>query len=297
MSTLEKAKANPFEKHIVQKGEGEYVFVEKQYQTKRLYDIMDEQRNTATFINPFGEQTPFIRLEADMSTLGADAFEFVALAETRPVAEQAQKYPFGREVDLRQNMAMTVRVKGNGKKGAVALKLSCASQSEFGYGVYVIDTDFEGWRDFILLEADNGDRLDLPFEKDSNRFGIYRSGLNMDRINLAEVMVAGDVEGVYMTSINACRQIYNVVKNPTISIGEQSLMFECELMSTDFIEWDGKEAKVIDRYGNEKGVWCTEGALVVPEGQFEATLIAADSLNGCPINMHLTFGLTGKEIV
>ena len=65
-------------------------------------------------------------------------------------------------------------------------------------------------------------------------------------------------------------------------------------MSTDFIEFDGKTAKVIDRYGNEKPVYFT-GALEVPAGSFEAEL-TAKPLNGGTARAQLTFGFTGREI-
>ena len=147
----------------------------------------------------------------------------------------------------------------------------------------------------MLLEADNGERLELGFEDNQGFYSIGRSGHNMDRLTSIELMVSGDVEGVYASSITACRQVYNVVKNPTVTVGKETVMFECELMSTDFIEWDGKSAKVIDRYGNEKNIW-HQGTLTVPKGKFKASVGCQASLNACPVNVHLTFGTTGKTI-
>jgi hypothetical protein len=65
-------------------------------------------------------------------------------------------------------------------------------------------------------------------------------------------------------------------------------------MSSDFIEFDGAQAKVIDRYGNEKTVWFS-GELKVPTGSFEAKL-TAKPLNGGIARAQLTFGFTGEEI-
>ena len=214
--------------------------------------------------------------------------------EEADVSEQLRMHTLGAEFDLSQNLAMTVRVKGNGKKGVVALRLKGGTNSEAGYGLYFIDTDFEGWRDFVLLEADNGDRPEL-FEAGLHMYPIYRSGLNMDRISSIELLATGDVEGVRMSNVNACRQVYNVLKNPTVTVGGETVMFECELMSTDFIEWDGKEAKVIDRYANEKKIWF-QGGVTVPKGKYRATVGYQSSLNNCPVNLYLTMGTTGKEI-
>ncbi len=293
--TLANARANEHELAIVKKPNGKYTFIEKNYDVKRLYDIGDENRNTAVFSNPFKKQTPFIRIEADMSTLGEDAMLLLPLDENKPVSEQLKSHEFGAELDLNKNLVFTVRVKGNGKKGAIGIKTRCASQSERGYGLYIVETDFEGWRDFVLCEADNGDRPDLGFDKNEKLYPIYRSGLQTGRMTKIELEATGDIEGVLMSGIKACRQVYNVVKNPTVTIGKETVKFECELMSTDFIEWDGTTAKVIDRYANEKTVWF-EGTVTAPKGEFKAKAGFQSSLNNCPVNIHLTIGTTGKEV-
>ncbi|MBR5460011.1 MAG: hypothetical protein IKV53_04015 [Clostridia bacterium] len=293
-ATLEKARANPHELAVVERN-GKYVFAEKNYEIKRLYDIGDEKRNTETFTNPFKRQTPFIRIENCMSTLGKDPMILLPLNENAPVSEQTRLHHLGAEFNIAQNLAMKVRVKGNGRKGVVAFRLKAGSQSEHGYGLYLIDTDFDGWREFILLEADNGDRPDLPFEKGLHMYPVYRSGLNMDRVSSVELLTDGDVEGVYVSSLTACQQVYNVVKNPTVTIGNETVMFECELMSTDFIEWDGERAVVLDRYFNEKQIWF-QGTVTVPKGKYQAKVGFQSSLNNCPVNVYLTVGTTGKEI-
>jgi hypothetical protein len=196
---------------------------------------------------------------------------------------------------MREKLAMKVRVKGNGKKGVVAIRLRAGSVSAKGYGLYTIDTDFEGWRDFVLLEADNGDRPDLVFERDSHDYPVFRTGLKCERMSSCGIEVDGDVEGVLVSSVVACRQVYNVIKNPAVTIGDTRVMFECEIKSSDFIEYDGTTAKVIDRYGNEKSIWF-EGALTAPHGAFKAEVSYQESLNACPVNVHLTVGETGKEI-
>lgn len=172
--------------------------------------------------------------------------------------------------------------------------MRCESNSEHGYGEYIIDTDFFGWREFVLAEADNGERPDLTFDDNETRYAIYRSGLNHERMTKIEVETVGDVSGVRMSSIYAYNHIYEILKNPTVRIGEESIMFECELMSSDFIEYDGEKAKVIDRYGNEKNIW-HNGSVSVPTGNFEA-MLTAKSLNRTIPRAQLTFGFTGEEL-
>ncbi len=293
---LEKLRENDKQEYRIEKKKnGKYVFVEKDYQVKRLYSILEEGRGQTEFTNPYKKQTPFIRIEHCMSTLGKDPFVIYPMNENEPLSSQIRMHEFGCEIDLSEKLAMKVRVKGNGKKGAFAIKTYANTNSEHGYGLYIIETDFEGWRDFVLLEADNGDRPDLNMDlAKPNVYAIFRSGLSMNRMTKVEIVTSGDIEGVQMSSVVACRQVYNVLKNPTVTIGKENVMFECELQSTDFVEWDGKEAKVIDRYGNEKPIWFS-GNITAPKGKVKATLSGV-SLNNCPVNAYLTLGFTGKEI-
>ncbi len=289
---LQKLRDGKYEYQMVET-EGRFAFAEKEYATVKLNDLQDNERNCGTFTNSFEKQTPFIRIEALMGGRKTEETELLPLDENKELNEQVLCRRFDDELDLSEKLAKIVRVRGNGKKGsAVCIKLRCASKSELGYGIYIIDTDFEGWREFVLLEADNGERPELPF--DEGRFGIYRSGLNNDRITQVSVETAGDTEGVRMTSVTACPHVYEVLKNPTVTVGETSVMFECELMSSDFIEFDGKEAKVIDRYGNEKKIWFASD-LQVPAGEFEAKLTAR-ALNHTIPRAQLTFGFTGATI-
>ena len=199
----------------------------------------------------------------------------------------------GADFDITKRLTVTVRIKGNGRKGAVGIRLKSGKGNESGYGLLTVDTDFEGWRDFVLCEVDNGDRVEL-FEQGVHMYQIHHFLPNMFRFGFIEVLATGDVEGVRMSDIKACPQIYNVIKNPTLTVGGESVMFECELQSTDLIEWDGKRAVVIDRYANEKEIYFS-GSLTVPKGKYKASLSAV-SLNGCTVNAILTVGTEGKEI-
>ena len=286
-----------YEYHLKEKRGGRFVFEEKDYQTAKLFDLNDPERNTGDFRNPFGAQMPFLRIEAMLSTAYRNPVVLLPLDESRELVSQPLSCNYGGELNLSEHLAKTVRVFGNGIAGGkIAVKLRCATNSESGYGEYIIDTDFHGWREFILIESDNGERTDHGFEKNEGRYAIFRSSLNNDRITAVSVETEGDMTGVRMSSILAYEHTYEILKNPTVTIGNTSILFECELMSSDFIEFDGKTAKVIDRYGNEKPVWFTASeGFRVPRGKFRASLTARALNRGTP-RAKLTFGFTGKEI-
>lgn len=284
-----------WEYHLKKKSNGNWAFLQKDYQSARIYDLNSTERNFANFQNPFNAQKPFIRIEAFLSTAKNNPLLLIGFDETKDLSEQPCSRTFEKELDLTDRLAKIVKVKGNGKKGGkIAIIIDCATNSEVGYGQYIIDTDFEGWREFILLETDNGERCDHPFEDGRWHYAVYRSSLNNSRITKISVLTDGDVQGVRLSDIVSYEHTYEVLKNPTVTVGEQSVMFECELMSSDFIEFDGKNATVTDRYGNQKKIWF-DGGIKVKKGDFTASL-SATPLNRNTPRAQLTFGFTGKEI-
>lgn len=284
--------ACPYEVKLIQKGE-EFLFIEKKYQEAKLYDLDDGERNYGIFENPFKEQVPFIRIEAMLSTNYNNPFVMIPLDEEKELLSQNTVFKYDKEIDLSDKLAKKIKVFGNGKGGAIRINTRCATNSEMGHGEYIIDVDFVGEREFILLESDNGERPDLEFPHQGN-YTVYRSSLNNNRITGVDIETIGDMEGVRMSSVIAYEHTYEVLKNPTVKIGNMSVMFECELMSSDFLEFDGKTAKVIDRYANEKPVWF-ESDLKAPEGSFKAELTAR-ALNRTTPRAKLTIGFTGNEL-
>ncbi len=287
-----------WEYHLKEKENGEYVFEEKDFQKAKLYDLMDGDRNTGKFHNPFEEQVPFIRIEALLSTAGKGAMELMKLDENKDLTEQNLVVDYDGTIDLNHKLAKKVRVLGNGKSGAIGIRHRLTTvKSSRGYMLYVIDTDFEGWREFTLVETDVSDRMELGFDTDPANGGLYpcyRSEMTNRTFSQTDVLTHGDVSGVRMSSIVAYEHSYEILKDPTVCIGDKKIKFICELLSTDYIEFDGKVAKVIDRYGNEKEIFY-ESDLVAPVGEFTAQL-QSGSLNGNPARAVLTIGFTGKEI-
>ncbi len=290
---LEKIRNGKWEYHLTSE-DGKYYFKEKDVQYKKLSDLNDEKRNKAEFSNPFENQTPFIRIEAFMSSDNSNPTTLLSLDKDKELITQELFRSFP-ETDYSDKLAVKVSVLGNSKKNsAISIKMRCASNSERGFMEYVIDTDFEGWRDFVLLECDNGERHEYPFDENEKFYAIYRSGFHHDRVSSIEVATTGDMSGVKMSSIEAVKHIYEVLKNPTVTMGDEKLTFECELMSTDFIEFDGKCAKVIDRYTNEKEI-NFYGSLTVPKGDFTLEL-TAKPLNQTTPRAQVTCIFTGKTI-
>lgn len=298
---LDKVRTGEYEYHIKQTAPGVYNFVEKDFQLKRLHNLLNPIQNKATYSNPFKEQTPFIRIEALLSGTDANPITLLECNSDAELISQTMEKEFEPSLDLSNNLAKKVSLWGNGKKGTIAIIMKSAVSDEIGLLKYYLDTDFEGKRDFILLESDNGMRPDLLFDGDvyspgESRlsFADYRDEYTHDKAGKISLLSCGDVSNVKMSDIIAVEHSYEIIKNPAVQIGDSMITFCCELTSTQYIEYDGEAAKLIDEYGNEKAVkWV--GSICAPKGNFEAKLTCENTSEN-PLRAQLTLGFEGNMI-
>lgn len=298
---LEKVRAGEYEYHLKEISPGEFVFCEKEYQVKKLYSLTDGERNKGVYQNPFLAQTPFIRIEA---LLSADDQESLLLAESDLYAdfpEHSVEYCFEQELDISGCLAKKVTIRGNGRKGTLAFIMEAVTGKERGVLKYYVDTDFIGCREFILLESDNGMRPDLLFDGDvygskttKLTYSDYRAEFDHSRVRKLTVDYSGDIKGVGLSAVTAVRHISTTIKNPTVKIGESKVSFLCDLKSTEYIEFDGVDARIVDCYGNQRDIMF-QGSVEAPEGRFEAELTADNGGNEV-LRAQLTMGFSGQII-
>lgn len=298
---LQKVRNGKYEYHIKESDSGEYVFVEKDYQVKRIHNLNDSILCKEQYFNPFVKHAPFIRIEALLSGTDRNSITVFDCDSTKEFMNQNLENNFNPPIDLTHNLAKKVSVWGNGKMGTIAFVMESIVEKERGLLKYYIDTDFEGKRDFILLESDNGMRPDLLFDGDVYTskdhhltYADYRAELSYDKVTKISVLTSGDVSGVKISPIVAVEHSFETIKNPTVCIDESKITFICELGSTEYIEYDGQTAKLIDEFGNEKTIeWV--GDICAPKGNFEAKLICENTSKN-PLRAQLTFGFEGNII-
>ncbi len=273
---------------------GRYYLQERNYCFRRIRNMADSNMNNAVFTNPFSKQKPFIRIEMAM---GADKnMPFFLLAGNEKTGKELVEFEtkYEKPLDLSEYPGRYVRVKGNGKKGVIIIRMWGRASGEGGVAKYIIDTDFEGWREFVMVEDNSIERDDLQANGNDHWRLIYANGFVAKETHTVGIQLSGDTEGVVISDVYAVPEVYDVIKNPTVEVNGQSIMFECEVPSAEFIEFDGERAVVIDRHGNEKPVWFS-GELTVPKGNFKAKLTGR-SLNRLIPGAMLTFGFKGKTI-
>ena len=278
------------------------IFQETSYQKAKLYDLSDSSRNTAKFDNPFGTQQPFVRIEALLSAENEDLLTlFGDTANASPLTFPATRR-FERRLDITNCLAKHIKIHGNGRQGSkIAVKLRCATDGEKGFAEYVIDTDFIGDRDFLLIETDNGERSDHNFEQGEELYeelyGVFRTPFNNDRVTEISIESEGDTSGVTLSKVTTRAHKFVDLKDPCVTVGSTSATFRCSLRSTDFIEFDGKKALLMDRYGNSREI-PFESNLTVPAGPFTAALSTSNPVEkeGPVLRAQLTLGVFGGTV-
>ena len=299
-----------YEYKVFKQDDGSWAFREMYYTSNRVYDTLDSLFTTGEGNNPFSAQTPFVRIEQRYSTLGENEIVVLTLDENANIKSTASVNNFS-QINLTKNTALKVQVYGNGdKSGALLLSMYCATDS--GRTDYLIPTSHEGWREFILIDADNSD-YDYTFSGITNNmhtFANYRYNPDLKTINRMTITPTGNTSGVKMDDIRAYTAVDAPAKNPTVTIGKTTITFEAEIHSGEYIEFYPETGKAYlnyytSTYNEETGAWIGDephtkeinytGSLSVPSGSFTYKY-SAESLSDAPLRALVKIGLQGKII-
>ncbi|MBQ9975533.1 MAG: hypothetical protein IJP16_03410 [Clostridia bacterium] len=277
--------ANPFEKRLIEEN-GKKYFVEKHYKKSKIYASNGVDR--LLFENPFKAQKPFIRLEAQL-TGEEEGITLVHLDESCQISEGKHTFDY---VDMTERLALRVRVKGNGRRSAVILRVGSTWNAGKGVADYTVFTDFEGWREIILAEVDNGNfpEFNAPVPSDFGAYSYYRSIVNYDHVDSVEIFTVGDVEGVCLGDIEAVA--HKELEASSIRIGDVTV--NASVRSGEYIELypDGRAVK-LDSFGHVESI---EILGELPELCGEGSLEITADADGIPARFTATVGFTGEVI-
>ena len=299
----DKVKAIGGEWRVIEKN-GEYFF------QRRAYDFVNygsalgvEDKLEGN--NIFTAQSPFIRIESRYSTLFENKQTMVEFDETKAVGSANVVKTFN-AINLTNNgYIINVRVKGTGADGdAMLISLAAGANGESdGRRDHFIDLNYEGWREFVFIDFDNGD-YDVEKYKFNGisttgaAYNTYRFSPSQGAINRLTIRTTGATGGnamlddiFYMTHTEA------PIKNPTVTVGAQTMTFNCEMKGGEYIEYYPETNKAILYHNAEQ---TTEevtftGSINVASGKYTASF-SAEALTEAPIRARLTFGFSGQEI-
>lgn len=286
-----------YEYALVDKGNGVYALAEKHYVVHKVQNASDTALNTIHGVNPFGAQEPFVRIYAGLSSLGNNPITLLQLDENKTLNEQSSLKATLNQIDVSKNLALKVKIYGNASGDAVMIRLKGVRMSEDCPADFVVKLDFEGWKEFILVDADSGDYTDLKFAGDgAHIFTVHRALTEFTKLISVEVLKSGNCQGVKMSSIQMCEHTDNPITNPTLQVGDSTVTFRCTIASTEYLEYfPGSPAVIYDRYGNAREVNDISGSLTVAGGNFNAVFTGEGSGNG-PVRAEVTLGFTGAEL-
>ncbi|MBE6650692.1 MAG: S-layer homology domain-containing protein [Ruminococcaceae bacterium] len=310
----EQLKAGKYEHKVFRQDDGTWAFKEMKYSFNRILDMNDDLFISGSDMNPFAEQTPYVRIEQRYSTKGEDEVVVLALDENAAVSTLAKKHSFP-EVNISDKITLKVKVFGNGSAtDAILIQLGSVVTSETGRNDYVIPLNFTGWREFILADADNADYGPYTFSGTAHAsqlsYETFRAVPSMSRVNSFTIKLCGECTGVKIDDIRAAKTVDAPVKNPSVTVGSSTITFNTELHSGEFIEFYPETGKAYQTYyeevyNEETGKYVSDtahvkevtytGKLTVPNGPFTYTY-GAEALTDAPTRARVGIGLSGAVI-
>ena len=269
---------------------------------------------TGTDTNPFAEQKPYVRIEQRYSTKGEDEIVVLALDENAAISTHAKKHSFN-PIDISDKVTLKVRVHGNGSAtDAVLIQLGAVVSAETGRNDYLIPLNFEGWREFIIADADNSDYGKYTFSGTNHasqlNYETFRAVPNMAKVNSITIKLCGSCSGVKIDDIRAAKTVDAPVKNPSVTVGSNTLTFNTELHSGEFIEYYPETGKAYqtyyeETYNEETGKYVSDtahvkevqytGSITIPAGEFSYTY-DAEAMTEAPTRARVGIGLSGNVI-
>ena len=296
-----------YEYKLLEKDDGSFVFVEMKYNYNRIYDLTNNIYLFASQSNPFKAQTPFIRIEQRYSTLSENEKLVLELNENAAISSVAGKKSVS--LNLNETKVLKVKVYGNGSStGGILISLGCPS----AHIDYYVPTSHTGWKEFILLDADNADHPGGNFSGLNYvhvAYDMYRNTINFGSITSVNIILQGDVNGVKIDDIKAYSMADASVKNPTITVGNTTMTFNTEIKSGEFIEYYPEFNKAYLNYYvptyDKRGTFIINeahtkeitftGLINVPQGQYSMTY-SVEPLTEAPTRAEITFGFYGSEL-
>ena len=277
-----------YEYKVFQQEDGTWAFKEMNYVEHKTY-MLDSAYTTGKAENPFGAQTPYVRIEQRYSSLGENAVVVKAFDETLDVSKVVGKHTIPK-TDYIDNYAFAIKVFGNGSEtDKVVIKLT----SYDGSHLYHVPLNFKGWKDIVLVEADDWGR----------------AYCELVGVTTVEVSLIGSCAGAKIDDLTSVKIVDAPVSNPSVTINGKTITFNTELKSGEYIEFYPETGKAYHTYyiyeytdeGKYKNdtVFVKEitytGSVEVPAGSYSYTY-NAQPLTDAPTRASVVIGTSGAII-
>jgi len=301
---IEQVKKIGGEWRVIEK-DGKYFFERRSYDYQNFGNAVGVEDKLVGG-NPFLEQTPFIRIESRYSTLSDAPFEFqhFQFDENTPIGTKKIIKTFGGINFTTNGMVATTRIKGTGRDGdAMLISFAYGPNGENdGRRDHFIDLNYEGWREYVLLDFDNADYdvKKYPFEGISvtgSSYQTYRFTPSHYAIDRLTIRTVGETAtNAVLDDIILQPHSDAPIKNPTVKVGAQTMTFNCEMKGGDYLEYSPETGKAILYHNTEQTTEeVTFTGNISIAGSYTATF-SAEAETSAPVRARLVFGFSGQQI-
>lgn len=274
--------------------DGTWAFREMTYLKHKVYDMTDELYVTGNGTNPYNAQTPYIRIEQRYSTLGENAQVLYAFDENAQVTAGTFNTTATGGTSRR---AYKIKVYGNASE-TDAVMLSLNNELNF-----CIPLNYSGWREFILMDADNSDHPGYTFSGEN----AYFRGSHSFNNTSVKVLLCGDCTGVRLDDLVAYMAVNAPAVSPSVTVGGKTITFNTTLRSGEYLEYFPELNKaykhsynVLTGGTNGNALSVSEvsfnGSISVPAGNFTYTYNATGTTNAS-LRAQVVLGLKSADVI
>ncbi len=287
------------EKHFLlrQSKADDWFFLEANYGKA----VLGDDRNTFEYVNPFAAQKPMIRIENRYLTSDYDAdgaVELIPLDETEPGRALTSR-EFLEPLDLSKHLGLGLWVFGDGGRQQINVRLDSPPHLIPGHTDHLIDVDFEGWRYFSLVEADNGIGPAIAWPVPcGDSYDEFRQNVHYKSVSTARLMVVGEPKNLRFRTVKALAVRDETAVDPTIEIDGRSLTFRGKIKNGHYLEYDPEtgRASVWDSFGNLMSEPEVSGEVPLLSNGTSKIRFSGKNESGAPSRVRITIRTQGEKI-
>ena len=171
-------------------------------------------------------------------------------------------------LNLKNNQALGVWIKGDGKGELLNVRIESPQHVSGGArGDHFIKVDFTGWKYFELVEIESSESSNYLWPKPKSKldfyvYDSYRHTVDFNKIDKLQLWYNNIPKGTEVNCvigpIKALPLVTNTIKNPTITLGNDTITFPVTMESGMYLELDEKGQYIV--YGS-KGEEIKKGRL------------------------------------
>jgi hypothetical protein len=207
---------------------------------------------------------------------------------------------FSPPLELRQQQALGVWIYGDGQGEILNFQVRSPEHISTAIGEHYVTIDFLGWRYVELVEPE-GERYAHYAWPYGDSYSIYRESVDYGHIASLNLWYNNLPQNrrvtCYLSPIRALPLITVTLKNPTVRIGDRTIVFPIEIESGCYLEFRSmSDCRLYGRQGERLCEVLPQGAIpILVEGENQVTLMC-DVPAGVSARACLTVISEGKAL-